>query len=440
MSHATRQADALPAGYGLVTEDQLHVEALAMRIMALPAVQAALAQVEAAFRDDPVIDTFGAASNVADAARELVHQTVTYVITEDPARPRLLWTYTAPRRGADGGEILGSRFIESTDSIYRVVTAGAGYSYVIGGRRPHDSAAYITFEVWNAAQGLAPGVRYVAHLSQTDMIFEQDGAFAVTIGPEPADGRANHLHLPEGGWVIIRESLSDWMTQSVLEDLSVRLDGEVDRPAPALADLERRVLEVMPMAVQVNRTYMHRMFEERNSENLYIAFGNSLNHLGPAVTTRGGAWGYVTGTLYQLEDGQALMVTIDTDDARYFAVQLHDAWGRTLDPMFMTSRNNAASAPNPDGSVTYVIAARDTGVANWLDTRGLGSGSVILRWQGITTTDDPAPGLILDSRLVALEDLRAALPEGVPMMSGEGRERELFDRRIACERRARPGR
>jgi hypothetical protein len=87
-----------------------------------------------------------------------------------------------------------------------------------------------------------------------------------------------------------------------------------------------------------------------------------------------------------------------------------------------------------------VIAARDTGVANWLDTRGLGSGSVILRWQGITTTDDPAPGLILDSRLVALEDLRAALPEGVPMMSGEGRERELFDRRIACERRARPGR
>ncbi len=191
------------------------------------------------------------------------------------------------------------------------------------------------------------------------------------------------------------------------------------------------------MAVDVNRTYMHRMFEERNSENLYIAFGNSLNHLGPAVTTRGGAWGYVTGTLYQLEDDRALVVTIDTDNARYFAIQLHDAWGRTLDPEFMTSRNNAASAVNPDGSVTYVIAAKDTGAANWLDTRGLGSGSVILRWQGITKTDDPAPALILDSRLVSLDALQTALPDRVPMMSEAGRAQELFNRRIACERRAR---
>jgi hypothetical protein len=106
--------------------------------------------------------------------------------------------------------------------------------------------------------------------------------------------------------------------------------------------------------------------------------------------------------------------------------------------MFMTSRNNAVSALNPDGSATYVIAAQDIGVANWLDTRGLGSGSVILRWQGITKTDDPAPALILDSRLVSLDALETALPEGVPMMSREGRDHELLARRVACERRARP--
>jgi hypothetical protein len=427
----------LPSGYGLETAALKEIEALSLRLMALPSIRAAQNQVEQAFRADPICNSPGAASNVADAAEELVHQTVTYVVTEDPLRPTLLWTYTAPRIGADGGAIPGSRFIESSDSVYRVVTIGARNHYELSGRWPANPPAYVTLEVWNAAQGLQPGVRYMGHLEQSDIGRAPDGSFSVTIGPEPADGRKNYLHTPEGGWLIIRESMSDWMAQEALENLSVRLLDEVESAAPALADLEARVLAVLPMAVNVNRIYMHRMFEERNAENLYIAFGNAMNHLNPRVTTRGGAWGYVTGTLYQLREDDALVVTIDPDNARYFGVQLHDAWGRTLDPVFMTSRNNAVSALNPDGTATYVIAGKDPGVANWLDTRGLGSGSVILRWQGISASNDPAPALIRESAVVPLAMLEDALPEGVPMMSAAARARELRDRKIAYERRAR---
>lgn len=428
---------ATPSGYGLVTDDLKFIERLSLSVMASPAVKARQKEVEQMYREDPIFQLPGAAAILEEAVQELVHQTVTYVVTEDPVRPRLLWTYAAPRLTSDGFSIQGSRFIESVDSIYRVVTVGAGYRYEITGRRPLDGPCYLTLEVWNAAQGLHPEVRYVTHLDDGDLVLEPDRSFTILVGPEPANGRKNYIHTPAGGWIIIRESLSDWTNQSAVEGLAVRLLGEVDRPAPSMAELEKRTVEMLPTAANIIHTYMHRMFEERSDANLYIAYGNSVNHLNPNVTTRGGAWGYVTGTTYQLDHDQALLVTISTDQARYFAIQLHDAWGRTLDPALTTNRNNSVSALNADGTVTYVLAHQDPGVANWLDTMGHASGSLIMRWQGITTTGDAAPPLVREAKLCRVADLKKVLSADVPMMSAEGRKLELQRRKLAYERRLR---
>lgn len=420
------------SGYGLETEEMRAIESLVLRLLASPSVKAAQKDVEAIYRADSIYRLPGAAAILGDAVRELLHQTATYVVTEDPQRPKLLWTYTAPRNG-----YLGSRFIESVDSVYRVVTVGAGHRYEIRGRRPPDGPAYITFEVWNAAQGLAPEVKYVTHLEDDELVTDVAGRYTVTAGPEPREGRTNHLSVPQGGWIIIRESLSDWQRQSPSQEMSVRLVGEVTSPPPNFEALEQRLVQVMPQAAQIILTYMHRMFEEHSGANLYIAYGNRVNHLNPRVTTRGGAWGYVTGTTYQLADDEALLVTISSDDARYYAAQLHDPWGRTLDPMFLTNRNNSVSAPNADGSVTFAICGRDPGIANWLDTRGFGAGSIILRWQGIRHSDDASPALIRESALVPIDRLRKLPPVGVRTCSAAARQRELARRFAGYERRFR---
>ena len=85
-----------------------------------------------------------------------------------------------------------------------------------------------------------------------------------------------------------------------------------------------------------------------------------------------------------------------------------------------------------------MISARDPGVANWLDTRGYGSGSVIMRWQGVTVAkDNSSPAeLIVDSKVVSLNELKVTLADGVPMMAG-GRCQELEWRKVAYERRLR---
>ena len=217
---------ALPSGYGLETKDQRWVEAMALRLMESPLVKAAQKDVEKTYRDDPTYQLPAAAPLAEAAARELTYRTAQYVITEDPVRPKFLWTYNATRK-SHGVQIPGTTFIESVDSIYRVLTIGKGYHYEITGKRPGNGPAFITFEVWNSAQGLQPTVKYVTHLQQDNMEFGADGSFKVLAGPEPADGRKNYLHAPEGGWLLIRQSLSDWSNQAPIENLQVKLLDKV---------------------------------------------------------------------------------------------------------------------------------------------------------------------------------------------------------------------
>src|SRR5262245_33188452 len=110
-------------GYGIVTQDQRDVEALSLRLMSAPKVSAVLKEIQAAYRADPTYQLPGAAALADEAAYELVYRTVTYVVTEDPLRPKFLWTYNATRDAGGksaGKKIPGTTFIESVDSIYRV--------------------------------------------------------------------------------------------------------------------------------------------------------------------------------------------------------------------------------------------------------------------------------------------------------------------------------
>jgi hypothetical protein len=66
--------------------------------------------------------------------------------------------------------------------------------------------------------------------------------------------------------------------------------------------------------------------------------------------------------------------------AGYLAVQLASGWLSSLDYLHHTATLNLAqSRRNRDGTITFVIAAHDPGVANWLDTDGLHEGSIFVR-------------------------------------------------------------
>ena len=101
---------------------------------------------------------------------------------------------------------------------------------------------------------------------------------------------------------------------------------------------------------------------------------------------------YVMGR-FELSPDEAFVVDVSDGGAEYFTVPLGNIWGTTLDIVDRTgSLNKAQSAPNEDGTYTYVISAVDPGLQNWIDTDGLNEGILTLRMAEFGGTAQRGPG------------------------------------------------
>ena len=81
------------------------------------------------------------------------------------------------------------------------------------------------------------------------------------------------------------------------------------------------------------------------------------------------------------------------------------------------------------GASAIVVAHRDPGVANWLDTAGHSEGPIILRC--VRTETAPVP----TTRVVPFADVAAALPSGTRRVTAGERAAVIDARRLAVSRR-----
>jgi hypothetical protein len=79
--------------------------------------------------------------------------------------------------------------------------------------------------------------------------------------------------------------------------------------------------------------------------------------------------------------------------------------------------------------VRFVLAAKDPGVANWLDTAGHSNGAMLLRC--VRTETAPVPS----SRVVKVVEVLSALPAGTTMTSPGERATMIAARRRAVHER-----
>ncbi len=112
---------------------------------------------------------------------------------------------------------------------------------------------------------------------------------------------------------------------------------------------------------------------------------------------------------FKIEPEEALVVTIDPGKAQYTGFQLTDPWFRSV-PYWsgLSSLSNLQARANADGSLTYVLSARDPGYHNWVSTGGLREGLILARIE--VYAEAPSVGTVVRSvKLVKLGDL-AHLP------------------------------
>jgi hypothetical protein len=358
-----------------------------------------------------------------------VYHALRAAIADDPAQPKVAWTL-APAYSARQTQIPGSRFGgDSPDRIYRYAAADPAYRYEIRGQRgPKPAQHEFSFESTSSISLITP-VKVALYSKDIDVA--KDGSFVVSADSTPADGRRNHLQLPEGTKaILIRDTVADWSTDYNRVTIA-RLDGS-DGPARSHED----IVKVAATTIADASTIIVKLFD--------AAWKYPANEIKPFV--RPYDWGVPGNVLainrFSLQKDEALVITLLPSGANYVSVQLTDSWSRSIDYWQRTSSlSDRQVKPNADGSITYVLSAQDPGIHNWLDNGGVRDGLILARWELFPQPLPPgnADQLVREVRKVKLSELASALPEGMARETPAGRKQQLktraaeFAKRVALK-------
>ncbi len=402
----------------LHTEDQGAAERLALRLIERPDIRAAREGARCEMLDDPVAATLDGRLGLDRALDQWVLALAMREANGDTGDPKVVWNVSNPPRAWFGHVYPGAAVaIDNPDNFNREIPIDGDGHYEIDIRFSDDPPQFsIVIEMepeHHAGLGRNIGAYSLQQLLQGTDARRQ---VTVTVGPEATAGRPFHLRSEPGRiQIYTRDSQSDWCQKPA--DVTVRrLDRPVDWRPRREDEVAAAIVADMPAWVS---------FWSRFKDD-FLGRPEPNRLVGP--NGRDGGWGYLAGGRFQLGADEALVLTLDPAGSNYTGFQISDPWTISPDPMHrLVSLNTGQIALNPDGTATYVVAAVDPGVANWIDTVSLAAGWMMVRWQGVPTAADPA-GFIRDVRLVQLDTLDHALPPGVPRIDLAGRREQIAAR------------
>lgn len=337
--------------------------------------------------------------------------------------PTFVWVYATPRRW-HGYTLPGSRwYADNADALYRSARVDDSSSYEITARFAKDMPSQFTVMLYDWLQ-YETGTKErsdvpVDTLEVTDATPRNpDGSITVTVGPDAANGRTNHLQLKPGvKQVFIREIRGDGAISPVQVSIK-RTKGEAPR-AKSLDELAREAVTYLESGIdgtlKITLVMGHlaenqpgaprvRYVKETGSPDQKLVTDEAL---GPDQ-----ALGFVSNFLLNLKEDEALVLTLNMMGTRYLSVNSYRPFLVSPEHVYRTSSlNNYQTHANPDGSITFVFARKDPGVFNWIDSGGIPYGEVAIRWQTLT---GPVSGTLANAvqsvKLVKLADLRNAVP------------------------------
>jgi hypothetical protein len=270
---------------------------------------------------------------------------------------------------------------ENPDNHYLGASLNGRYDYRIWGTR--GEAKWISFNLFSGAGfgGGGPGTGATLHEEQ--MHIEPDGSFEVIISQREHPG--NWLRSePETRSIAIRQTFLDKRGQAHAEMHIERIGADDSPPPPltpaalneALVIVGHYVKIVAGIGAQwaVRQAQWPNVFTDEAEDELTNKFKD------PQIK-----WHQA---YFELAADEALVVEVTPPECDYWMVALHNHWMETLDYVHHQSALNSHSASlEPDGSARFVVAHRDPGVPNWLDTAGHQRGTVGVRWVGPDVVD-----------------------------------------------------
>ena len=270
---------------------------------------------------------------------------------------------------------------ENPDNHYLGTSLDGQYDYRVWGTR--GAAKWISFNRFSGAGfgGGGPGTGATLHEEQ--MHIEPDGTFEVIISPREHPG--NWLRSEaETRSLTIRQTFLDKRGQEHAVLHIERLGGDGSPPPPLTPHhLYRSLLTAghyVKAVAAIGAEWAMRQAQWPNQFTDEAEKDETDKFKDPQIT-----WHQA---YFELADDEALVVEFTPPDCDYWMIALHNHWMETLDYVHHQSTLNCHSAVlEPDGSARFVVAHRDPGEPNWLDTAGHERGTVGVRWVGPDVID-----------------------------------------------------
>lgn len=351
--------------------------------------------------------------------------------------PTFVWVYAAPRQW-HGYTLPGSRwYADNADAIYRGARVDDSSSYEITAYPGKTLPSQLTFMLYDWVM-YETGTKErsdvpIGTVEITDATPRNaDGSITLTLGPDSANGRPNHLQLKPGvKQVFVREIRGDGSLPAVRLAIK-RTKGPV--PAAKTVDQLAREAAFYMDAGVVGTLLITRVFgslaenqpspvrvrylEETGSPDQKLVTDEPL---GPDK-----ALGFITNFLLKVGADEAFVLTVNMMGTKYLSVNSYRPFLVSPEHVYRTSSlNNYQARPNPDGSFTFVFSQKDPGVYNWIDSSGIPYGEVAVRWQ---TLSHPVSGTLKNAvqtaKLVKLADLAKEVPPTMVWVSPEERTRQ----------------
>ncbi|MBP6381099.1 MAG: DUF1214 domain-containing protein [Pseudomonadales bacterium] len=315
------------------------------------------------------------AEDVAGAHRALMHMLeggLVGMFESDPAHPQFRRIVT-PSRKFTG---------DNADAIYFDAPVSADHVYTVRGNM--DGAVYvsITLEIGTADGSLGSQTAGVIN----DTMFDVDAAgnFAIRLGGAPA--ARNWLALPAGvSRITTRHYYEE--AQTAADDpargprLSITADDVSAPPAPAGdADVAAGIRRVAQFVR--SRTLLQPPMTQREPPSFLSLVPNQFVAPVPPGDMGLAAFdAYYSMAPFFLGPDQALVMTGRWPDCRFANVSLWNRFQQTLDYANRSvSLNRRQTRLETDGTFRMVLAHRDPGCPNWLDTEGQAFGLVFWRY------------------------------------------------------------
>ena len=408
--------------------------------------------------------------NLAEGYRYLMgflHSAIERSFHQDPDRPAF----------RNALSIINRATIDNADAVYFYAPIDGRQSYVVRGQvadcrhwRGEDPISegrlaphYVIFEASAGVlagdsgdlRELVPGVKtQTGRLDSSLIEVEPDGRFDILLAPEKPEGyEGNFISTlkivgrphpldpdmpPEryANHISGRQLFYDWEREDAIH-LSITQIGNEGTAPPAydvptaIEELERCGELVRGQMAFWNAFWTIPMGAYGKREGTLEGIGfprNAFNTINAASGATGGGMStnLYAGGIYELEPDEALIVeTRIRIKPQYVGFQIGNLWGESMEYGNNTgSLNGAQSAMDPGGTIHWVVAHKDPGVPNWIDTTGHGEGFLTPRWAySETPADEDWPTIA--AKKVPFDEIRNHLPETTGRISPDERREQV---------------